>query len=241
MTSPVLATVRTRGIAGNPGTVIATATIVGLLAMSVVIMAELPILVAMLALLVGIVFVLSRNAGEMVVHLTETGIDHTVTPMLARYLPMKPRHRSLAFSDMRDYRRDYDRSRFRGDVSFLSIGLFKRPSRLLIQDMGGEIDLAPFADAFEVMAARHGVRKRPGFYQTVFARALTALFAALAVVLCGFALFGMLSPTSLFRLLAVILPGTIYMIWRVRRGGPKEPRGRGVEQGGAELEGPRGP
>lgn len=224
--SPVRATLRTRGFAGNPGTVIATATIVGLLAMSVVILADLPILVAVPALLLGIVSVLARNAGDMVLHLTETGIERTVTPMLARYLPVKPRHQRFAFADMRSFRRDHDRSRFRGEVSFLSIGLSKPPFRLLIQDMGGEIDLGPFAEAFETMATRHGVRRRPGFYQTVFARVLTATFVVLALVLCGFALLGRLSPTHLFRLLAVILPGTTYMLWRVWKSGPKRPGDR---------------
>jgi hypothetical protein len=214
---PVLATLQTRGIAGNPGTVIAAATLVGLFAMSLVIMADLPILLAAPALILGIVFVLSRKAGEMSVQLTESGIERTVTPMLARFVSMQPRHHSFAFADMRDYRRDHDRSRFRGEVNFLSIRLSTRPSRVVIQDMGGEIDLSPFADAFEAMALRHGIRKRPGFYQSVFARVLTALFAVLAIVLSGFALFGMLSPTSLFRLLAIILPGTLYMIWRVRK------------------------
>lgn len=213
----VLASLQTRGIAGNPGTVIAAATFVGLFAMSVVILADLPILFAAPALILGIVFVLARKAGDMVVQLTETGIERTVTPMLARFVSMQPRRHSFAFADMRDYRRDHDRSRFRGEVNFLSIRLSTRPSRVVIQDMGGEVDLAPFADAFEELAARHGIRKRPGFYQTVFARGLTALFALSAIVLSGFAALGMLSPTSLFRLLAIILPGTIYMIWRVRK------------------------
>ena len=218
---PTLATVRTRGIAGNPGTVIATATIVGLFAMSVVIMADLPVLIAVPALLLGIVFVLSRNAGEMVVHLTESGIERTITPMLARFISMEPRHQSFTFEDIRSYRRDHDRSRIRGEVSFLTLHLSKRPSRLVIQDMGGEVHLAPFADAFEALALRHGIRKRPGFYQTVFARVLTALFVLLAIALSVFALLGVLSPSSLFRLLTIILPGTVYMIWRVRNGGPQ--------------------
>ena len=63
------------------------------------------------------------------------------------------------------------------------------------------------------------VRSRPGFYRTKWAKGLAILFVAVDVLLIGGVLTGAiaLSATSTYRLIAVLLPGTAYVLYRTLR------------------------
>lgn len=63
------------------------------------------------------------------------------------------------------------------------------------------------------------VRSRASFYRTKWAKGLAILFVIVDVLLIGGALTGgiTLSATSMYRLIAVLLPGTAYVLYRTLR------------------------
>lgn len=211
---PALATLHTRGFAGHPGKTIALATFVGLFAVGTAAAAGLHPFISVVGLVAAIVAVLALGAGDTQVQLTQDGIRRTVTPMAARFIALPPRQQWIPFDAIRAYRRDHDLSRFHGEVAFLTLSLRRPPYRVTIHDRQGAAAFATFADAFEQLAVQHHVERRPGFYSTSAALLLTIGFAGSAVVLIAFALMGVLSATSLFRLLVIIIPGTLYMAYR---------------------------
>jgi len=218
---PALATLKTRGYAGRPGTTIALAGFAGLLVVWTTAAAGLHPLIRVAGLVATIVAVLAFKAGDIRVRLTNDGIERTVTPMAARFVALPPHRQWIPFDAIRSYRRDSDLSRFHGQVATLNLSLRRPPYRVTIHDMQGAAEYATFADAFERLAVQHGIGQLPGFYSTLAARLLTVAFAAGGVVIAGLALAGALSMTSLFRALCIFVPGTIYMAYRTitaRRG-----------------------
>lgn len=68
----------------------------------------------------------------------------------------------------------------------------------------------------ETPVIKHRIREKPNFYQTVFAKVLTIFFVILCIVLALVMAFsGLGSFSSLFRLGFVLVPGTIYLFYRV--------------------------
>ncbi|MEP0322661.1 hypothetical protein [Bauldia litoralis] len=214
----VIADLATRGFIGRPGPTILAATGMGLLAMTLSFAFDSPMLVSMAALFAGILLVLGIRAGDMRYRLTGEGLGRSFRPLLWRYLGLRSREQFFRFSDMRFFRRDRDWSRYRAEeVESVTIGVRRPPFRVVIHDMIDKPSFGAFADVFERLAGQGEtfVERRPGFYESVWAILLTALFVAVAVVLIGFFVAGALSPTGVFRLLIVIIPGVIYMVWRV--------------------------
>lgn len=220
--APTVPSLRTRGFAGHPVLSIAAVCAVGLLAVSVAAMVGIHPLISIPLHVAVIVAALAWLAGDARVRLTDEGIERTVTPLMAKFFAVPDRHQRLGFDDIRAYRRDSDRSRFRGEVAFLTLSLRRPPYRVTIHDMSGKAEFEAFADAFEVLAARHNIQRRSGFYQSVLARVLTLAFAAIAVALGVLAMNGSLSPQNLFRLWAIIVPGTMYIAYRVVTAGPRQ-------------------
>lgn len=218
---PTVAALRTRGFAIHPGLAMAAAGAVGLLTVTAAATAGLHPFVSVGLLLAVTVAVLMRLAGDATVRLTDAGIERTVSPLMARLVALPDRHQYIGFGDIRAYRRDSDRSRFRGEVAYLTLSLRRPPFRVTIHDMGGKTAFEAFADAFEALAARYNIRRRHGFYQTAMAKVLTLAFAVAALAVAAFAVNGSLSPLNLFRLWAIIIPGTMYMTYRVVTARPR--------------------
>ncbi|MCP4380113.1 MAG: hypothetical protein GY798_01575 [Hyphomicrobiales bacterium] len=217
-TGPPAAELATRGFIGRPWPTILAATFAGLFAMSLSFMVALPILVSMVALFAGILLVFGFRTGDMRYRLTADGLQRSFRPLAARFFHLPGREQTFRFDQMRFYRRDRDWSRYRvQEVESLTIGVRRPPYRIVIHDMIDKAEFGAFADRFEQLAARDitEIPRKPGFYQSVWAMLLTALFAVIAVVLILLFAIGMLNPTGIFRLLVVIIPGVIYMAWRV--------------------------
>lgn len=217
-----LATLATRGFVGRPAPTIAAATAAGLFAMSISFAFEPPILVPMVALVAGILLVLGFRAGDMRYRLTADGLHRSFRPLAAGVFGLAGREQSFGFDAMRFYRRDRDWSRYRAEeIETLTIGLRRPPFRIAIHDMMGKAAFDAFADRFEELAAGReaagagAIERRPGFYQSIWAKLITVVFAIAAVGLTIAFFAGLLSPTGVFRLLIVIIPGVIYMGWRV--------------------------
>lgn len=208
----------TRGFVGRPWPTILTATVAGLFAMSVTFAFGLPILLSMVGLFAGILLVLGFRAGDMAYRLTDDGLHRSFRPLAASTFGLRGREQVFRFDDMRFYRRDRDWSRYRmQEIESLTIGVRQWPYRVVIHDMIDKAAFGAFADRFEQLAGRAGteIPRKPGFYQSIWAKLLTAVFAVMAVALILALAFGLLSLTGIFRLLIVIIPGVIYMTWRV--------------------------
>lgn len=210
-----VASLATRGFVRRPGRTIAMATLAGLLAMQISFVVTPSPLVAVAALLAGMLLVLGTRAGDVRLRLTSEGIHRSFVPF-ADLGSRRERELFVPFAAMRSYRRDRDWSRYRSrEVESLVIAFRGPPFRLVIHDMIDQPAFAAFAERFEALAARAAVPRRPGFYATLWAKLLLAMFAAAAGVLVVFLAAGTLSPTNSFRLLVVILPGVGYMGWRI--------------------------
>jgi hypothetical protein len=79
------------------------------------------------------------------------------------------------------------------------------------QPIGAPLEITP--------PAKPLIRQREGFYRTRKAKALAILFVVADILLIGGVLTGSiaLSATSTYRLIAVLLPGTAYMLYRTLR------------------------
>lgn len=233
----VLVSLQTRGFIGRPGRTILFATVAGMFAMSVTFAFSPPFFVPMAGLIGGIMLVYGFRTGDMRYTLTNEGLNRSFRPLAARVFGLKGREQSFRFDEIRYYRRDRDWARYRAEeVESLKLAVSRPPYRIVITDMLGKDAFADFADIFEALAAGQRretgagakgqavggkvpvIERRPGFYQTIWAKLLTAVFAIMAIALIVAFLAGMLSPTGVFRLLIVIIPGVIYMGWRVLRG-----------------------
>lgn len=208
------ATLATRGFRARPGLTIAAATLAGIAAMAVTFALALPVVVSLAALIAGILAVLALGAADIAWRIAADGIHRRGRPLAAAFLELRPRDRMFRFADIRHYRRETDLSRFHGEVERLTLALRVWPFRIVIHDMAGREPFRAFAAVFERYAAARGIPRRPGFYDTVWAKLVTFGFAAAALVLAALHMAGALSGTAAFRLSAVIVPGVLYMAWR---------------------------
>lgn len=104
---------------------------------------------------------------------------------------------------------------FRQYVAAVEKGMVADPSKpvsaRLEKEMGSE---APQEARTSIL--KHSIKEKPNFYQTTTAKALTILFILLSLALAGIVLTGGdLRMTNFFRLAFIIVPGTIYMYYRV--------------------------
>jgi len=215
--SAVLAEFEARGFVGRPGLTITVAATAGLFAMAISFAFEPPVTVSMLALVAGVLLVLGFRAGDTRYRLTAAGIHRSFRPLAASLFRLPVRAQFFPLTDIRFYRRERDWSRYRAEeVESLTLALRRPPYRMVIHDMADRPGFLAFADRFEELAANDQapIRRKPGFYQTGWAKGITVVFAALAAGLVVLFAMGMLGPTAVFRLLVVIVPGVLYMAYR---------------------------
>lgn len=80
---------------------------------------------------------------------------------------------------------------------------------------GGALDQEPPSER-SFQPSKQPIQQRRGFYRTKWAKLLAILLAALDVII----VFGVwtgslsLSQTGMYRLVAVLLPGTVYVLYR---------------------------
>ena len=67
-----------------------------------------------------------------------------------------------------------------------------------------------------VVQEQFSLKERKGFYETLFAKIITVFFILLSIGLIYLFIIGTLGKaTHIFRLFIIIIPGTIYMAYRV--------------------------
>jgi hypothetical protein len=201
---------------------IALVVLVGLQVLYAAIALGLPPFQATALFAAVVVLLVGTLGGEATYWLSEAGIHREWHSLLGSLLGRGRYGMLVPWTAIRSFRHDRDLSRALTEVEFLEIDLTGRPRRLLVTDRQDPAGFARFRDAF--LARATGTRtasdltttivRRPGFYASRLANALTATFVLASVGMISLAATGGLGPGAWIRLALVVVPGTAYMVWR---------------------------
>lgn len=234
--SEILATFKTNSFSGNPLGAIILATAVGLCTMFLGIAIGAPVWLSMLLLLGGILLIFGFQSGKAEYHLFTDRIERVVHPAIPY---AKVRHLTVPLSRIRSYRRSKDLSRSGRETEQLKIQLRMSPGTIWLSDQVFPDQFTLFADRFEEAVLDYNSRvktqkkadhakplspvshnadlpitKKRNWYKGTFAKLLSVFFLFFTVVIFFFYLKGSLSYTSMWRLFIILIPGTIYMLYR---------------------------
>ncbi|MGJ8644536.1 MAG: hypothetical protein ACSHX9_14090 [Luteolibacter sp.] len=225
-----IAKLQTNGFFIQPAVGILIGTSAGMGLMMFVILVGGHVFLAMGALFAGILGAFGILAGKMCFELNEHGFSRNFRPFLIRFLRQSELHQHFQFSDIVSYQREKDLSRSMNEVDYLRIRLRKAPFTILINDQVNPSGFRSFADTFEVQVQGYNehrppalptqkaivpIRKKKGFYSTVWANILTGIFVWATLCLLSALFLGEASVSLILRLALVIVPGTGYMVYRV--------------------------
>lgn len=198
--------------------------------MMIIIFAGGHVLLAMGALLAGILGAFGILSGKMSFELNEHGLSRNFRPFLLRLLRLGELQQHFRYSDILSFQREKDLSRSMNEVEYLRIRLRIAPYTILITDQVNPSDFSIFADAFETQVQGYNehrppplptrnaiapIRKKKGFYSTVWAKILTGIFVWATLCLMSALFLGEGSVSMILRMALVIVPGTGYMVYRV--------------------------
>ncbi len=211
---------------------ILTVTVISLFVMSVFIMLKAPIWLSMIALLGAMYYLIKRRSGTAKYQVHSWGFSQSLHPNIKG---SKVINRSFTWHDVHSFKQVTDMDRQRREYNYLKLEVNKTPKSFLIHDQDG--DMAAFLSFRDTFVAQldlynsgfssdhipqigehtgHQVLEKPDFYKTVWAKLITVffvLFSILAVVYVGSV--ENVRHTNLYRIFIVVVPGTIYMVWRV--------------------------
>lgn len=179
--------------------------------------------------LVVIYISIKALSGKATYHLYSWGFRQEITPS---WKYKKPLSRTFTWDDISSYQSGIDMNRSHQEYNYLKLNLKKAPRHIQLSDsnavMGSflafrqdfenlmdNVSLATPSDQDE-QKKRNPIKRKADFYSTIWAKILTAFFVFVSVAILIFALnYGPMRSTSWFKLLVVVIPGTIYMVWRV--------------------------
>lgn len=90
----------------------------------------------------------------------------------------------------------------------------KKKKALTSADSGDDSSVIETASFPAKQAGKGVIKREPGFYKTSFAKMLTLFFAALVVLIQFYADTIGLNPSGAFKLKFILIPGTVYIIYR---------------------------
>ncbi|MCB9245484.1 MAG: hypothetical protein H6606_03560 [Flavobacteriales bacterium] len=182
-------------------------------------------LLVILAFVFSIFALLKWRSGHMTYSLYDWGFEQYVVPSWAKKQPIL---RKFKWENVLSYQVGADMSRGLREYNYLKIKLNQAPHKIQLSDAQADLDqFLAFKDQFEELVNHYNsnvststpvgqVKRRKDFYQTFWAKLITAFFIALCVGLIWFAINAdSIRTTNLYRIVAVIIPGTMYMAYRV--------------------------
>jgi hypothetical protein len=200
--------------------------------------------IAVAALLGGIYVSLMFMTGASEFTLNPNGISRQIATSLKLGKNKSPKQDFFKWSQIQWFKEGTDRGRYSAEYRFLTVH-FKNGTEWMITDNNGvrKADFEVFLDTFKKLVAEYNalaaaspaasassadqqtstkapelIRQRKTFYETIWAKAFT--------VLLGFFIAGIIflmfttsyvGATSMFKLFVVLIPGFIYMWYRVFR------------------------
>ena len=229
----------TNSFSENPINVIIMGTACGFGFMAVTIMLGAPIVLSMVGLIGGILLVYGYKIGQTRYEVHEEGIYQHIRNFIPYKLYKKTKERFIKWEDIRYYKHDNDMTRELKEYEYIKLFLKGAPGQIWITDQRNRKGFEEFRDAFlesvqigatpKTKATAHQksdaikktkqvkprVAKRKGFYSTFAAKLITIVLLALTVGLFVFGALNGLRIANWFRLAAILLPGCLYMVYRV--------------------------
>ena len=239
-----IAVYKTNSFSENPMSVIGMGMGVGMGAMFMFILGGAPIFFSMAALIGGILVVYGYKIGKTIYELHSDGVYQCISLFIPSMLKKKPKERFIEWKDIKSYRNDKDFKRNLQEYEYLKLYLRKSQSEIWITNDGGLASFEEFRDKFleligdsaqpkestlsipnavsdlplgtkDVKDPKSEIKRKPSFYSGIFAKILTVFFIFLTVALFVFGYFNGMRMANWFRLAAILLPGTLYMSYRV--------------------------
>ena len=246
-----IAIYQTNSFSENPMSVIGMGMGVGMGAMFMFILGGAPVFLSMAALIGGILVVYGYKIGKTRYELHAEGIYQCISLFIPNMLKKRPKERFIEWKDIKSYRNDTDFKRNLQEYEYLKLYLRKSPSQIWITNDGGRVSFEAFRDKFleligdaekgkdsaqsvpnavsdsplevkVIKDAMSDIKRKPSFYAGIFAKILTVFFILLTVALFVFGYFNGMRMANWFRLAAILLPGTLYMSYRVFINPPKD-------------------
>jgi len=148
-------------------------------------------------------------------------------PLVRRFVEPGPRERTVRWSDVRAYLPRRDLSRGLREVETLEVDVEGPRARWVITDRQDPAGFAVFRAAFLDRAAPAAAsparpqassapppQRRLDFYERWYAHVLAGVALACTLGLMLLAAGGVLGASHLLRLGFVVVPGTLYLVWR---------------------------
>jgi len=209
-------------------------TFLSLFVMSILINLGVPILIVVGVFLLSIYLLIMWRSGSVRYDLFSWGFTQHLSPTFNKNRRIK---RVFVWDDVKSYQAGIDMNRRKQEYNYLKLSLRKSPDRIQIEDTDSDMDaFMSFRQAFiEQMESYNAspdsvapesvptvrlhkpIKRRTGFYKTFTAKAFTLVMIVFSLVLVGYVIVNMgdVRRTNMFRIFAVILPGTLYMVYRV--------------------------
>lgn len=201
----------------------------------------IPMLIT-IGLFIGSIFLgFKMVTGEVWYTLDDDGLTKEVSPSMLKDFWKKQTFQFYPWTQIKSFRAGREASRSYEEFEFITI-FTESGKKLEINDKKGdkesfkrfleafrhyvaEVDAGNLADPNKPISRsidpdppkiKHHIEEKPNFYQTVAAKILTIGFT-IAFLVLAFLVFivGLGTVTSIFRLSFILIPGTIYMIYRV--------------------------
>jgi hypothetical protein len=233
---------RTNGFIENPQSSIAMATVGGMALMFVTIMIGAPIFVSMVGLIGGICLVYGYKVGKVTYMLYSDGITLLTRRFIPYWISKKEGRKSFVWKEVKSFKHDFDKTRTGQEYEYIKLFLKKSPGQIWITNQRDKSGFETFRDTFlqlvaierssrdaspskvpgakrigteEVKTPEPYLVQKPSFCKTRMAKLLTILFVFVAILLILINMNQGLSTRNLFRLEVIIVPGIVYMIYRV--------------------------
>lgn len=209
-------------------------TFLSLMVMSILINLGVPILIVVAVFLINIYVLIMWRSGSVRYDLYSWGFTQHLSPTFNKNRRIK---RVFTWDDVKSYQVGIDMNRQKQEYNYLKLSLRKAPNHIQIQDTESTMDMfMRFREAFveqiehfnaspetatpapsPAEPVHRPIKKRKDFYKTFVAKAFTLVMVVFSLVLVGYVVmnFGDVRRTNMFRIFAIILPGTLYMVYRV--------------------------
>lgn len=222
----------------NPTKTILNAVFTGMGFMFITIFLGAPTIISMIALFSGILLIYGYRIGKVKYSLYPFGIHQTIKKFIPDMLGKEAEERLITWNFINSYKIDKDLSKSLTTYHFIKLYLNVSPKEIWITDQVDKEGFEKFRFEFEKLIQEHEiiraendfnprsisnvedirpqyVKRKRGFYSTIFAKIVTLFFVVVSILLFLFAIKSGMRLTNWFRLGVVIIPGIIYMVYRV--------------------------
>lgn len=168
------------------------------------------------------------RSGHITYSLYDWGIEQYVVPVWGKKQAIS---RKIPWANIKDYQIGSDLNRGFREYNYLKLRSVNPSMRIKISDTASNMNsFLTFREQFESLVQNHNsangaqfsdkpltpIKRKKDFYQTTSAKLITAFFVAMSLAFIWYAIRAdSIRTSNLFRIFVVIVPGTIYLSYRV--------------------------